>query len=801
MLRIINQIDWFVRNEDKASHHINVVSHYDDDTLLDKNGKLIQIIKLQGIDFVTRDEETLDLFKNRRNNLWKNFSSEFAVYFWEVRRKKALFPEGEFDEGFAKEVNEAYRERIAASDMFQSDLYLAVMTKPAEGILNWGFNILKSINHQVDKTEKRNYLIKCHHELCNATRKIMSSLSDYKPTLLGIDTRKSVKFSEPLEFLSQLINFDSFPVPLNSGDACQVLPRNRLFFNHKAGVIEMRMADDSKKFAAMLSIKAYTPITYQGLLDEISSLKIEYALTQSFRFYDRQVAKSRLRDQQKEMRQTQDESITQTEQITDAFDDAASGEVSFGAHHLTVACYAGSQEELNKHIATLVSRFSDLDIVCVRETVGCECGFWAQLPGNFSYILRAADISTKNMSALMSLHNYSVGKMKGNHWGHPVTIFETLSGSPYYFNFHYKDVGNFLVFGSMGSGKTMLVGFLILQSMKFGGKRIIFDKDRGLEILIRLMDGVYERIKPGVPTGFNPCQLEDTALNRKFLSSLFKKILTIKGEILTESDSSLIENAIDGVYRLEPRERQFSHIASFFGAKKPGSLRLRFDQWHSHGSHAWLFDNVEDKLNFSPNVLGFDLGNILSDADCKTPALMYLTYRVSQALEGHRGILFFDEGWISLNDPYFNDILNDWSRTPRKKDNIFGMATQVANDTVNSAVSKSINESAFCKIFFPNSSADQDVYMNAFGLSAYEYRLVKTLPDDQYYFLLIHGRSTNKESVVVRANVKDMHGLIAVVSAREQSLMVLDQLLAEVGEDPKIWRPLFYQRLKIREQK
>ena len=54
------------------------------------------------------------------------------------------------------------------------------------------------------------------------------------------------------------------------------------------------------------------------------------------------MAKTRLRDQQKEMRQTNDESITQTEQLTEAFDDAASGEVGYGAHHLTIACFANS---------------------------------------------------------------------------------------------------------------------------------------------------------------------------------------------------------------------------------------------------------------------------------------------------------------------------------------------------------------------------------------------------------------------------------------------------------------------------
>jgi type IV secretion system protein VirB4 len=350
-------------------------------------------------------------------------------------------------------------------------------------------------------------------------------------------------------------------------------------------------------------------------------------------------------------------------------------------------------------------------------------------------------------------------------------------------------VGNFLIFGAMGSGKTVLVGFLILQSMKFGGKRVIFDKDRGLEIVVRAMNGVYEIIKPGVATGFNPCQLDDSAENRKFLSNLFSKILLTSNE----SDLSVIENAIDGMYRLEKGDRQFCHIASFFGVKKKDSLRARFDQWHSEGAHAWVFDNAIDSLNLNADVIGFDLGHILSDAICKTPALMYLTYRVEKAIENHRGMLFIDEGWHALNDEYFRELINDWSRTPRKKNNIFGLATQVVNDTTNSLISKSINESSFCKIFFPNASADRKIYIEDFGLSEYEYELVKTLPDDQHFFLLIHGRSTNKQSVVVRVNLKGMENEIAVISAREESLKILDDIRLKVGNDPLVWLPFFHE--------
>ena len=112
--------------------------------------------------------------------------------------------------------------------------------------------------------------------------------------------------------------------------------------------------------------------------------------------------------------------------------------------------------------------------------------------------------------------------------------------------------------------------------------------------------------------------------------------------------SQIIERAIDGMYRLDTVITSAMSSCFFFWCKKKGSLRARFDQWHSDGTHAWVFDNADDTLNLNPDVLGFDLGHILTDKECKTPALMYLTYRVEQALEGQRGILFFDEGWLCI---------------------------------------------------------------------------------------------------------------------------------------------------------
>src|SRR5579872_1376996 len=366
-----------LKREEPVSRFINIIGHYDDETLLDKSGKLIKIIKLSGLDYVTQADHVLNNYKNHRNNLLKNFSSEFAMYFWSIRRKDFNYPCGEFQNSYADSVNEQYKKMIMQRKMFHAEHYLAIITKPPEGFINKGFSLLKQLNHKVDKILKKAYLHNRHQELCDITRKVLSALSDYQSRILSAYDKNGIQFSEPLELISELINFDKFPVALKTENAAVSLARKQLFFNHRSGMVELREAHGAKKFAAVLAIKAYSSLTYPGMFDGLNELEIEFTVTQSFRFFDRQVAKTKLRDQQKDLMQAKDESIRQTEQIDEAVDDTASGEVGFGAHYFTLVCYADTQEELNKHIATVVAYFSDLDIVCVRETIASECGFWA----------------------------------------------------------------------------------------------------------------------------------------------------------------------------------------------------------------------------------------------------------------------------------------------------------------------------------------------------------------------------------------------------------------------------------------
>ena len=75
--------------------------------------------------------------------------------------------------------------------------------------------------------------------------------------------------------------------------------------------------------------------------------------------------------------------------------------------------------------------------------------------------------------------------------------------------------------------RRLCLTFLLAQAFRIRPepKAVFFDKDRGAEIFVRAVGGAYEVLQPGMPTGFNPLQLENKSTNRDFLLRLLKAML------------------------------------------------------------------------------------------------------------------------------------------------------------------------------------------------------------------------------------------------------------------------------------
>ena len=53
--------------------------------------------------------------------------------------------------------------------------------------------------------------------------------------------------------------------------------------------------------------------------------------------------------------------------------------------------------------------------------------------------------------------------------------------------------------------------------------------------------------------------------------------------------------------------------------------------------------------------------------------------------------------------------------------------------------------------------------------------------------------------VVARLDLSGMEDIIMVLSGRAETVGILDEVRAEVGEDPEKWLPVFQERVRNRE--
>lgn len=768
-----------VAKEAPAGRHLPYGHHVDDHTIATRDGLLMQVIALRGLLFETADTEEINYRKRLRDAMLQSIgSSRFALYHHIVRRRVDVRLDGAFGDPFSAKLDAAWQGRLDRRQLFVNDLYLTLIRRPLQGRVGLLDGLREKLGGTRSAAESETYELR---QLDTAREALMAALGSYEPTLLGVYEGKAGLCSESLEFLSTLYNGENRPVLLPTQDIGAYLPDRRISFGQET--VELGPTGHAaRSYLGIVSIKDYPGQTSPGMFDELLRLPFELTVSQSFGFIERQAALGRMNLTLRRMRSAEDEALSLRADLSNAKDEVAAGRSGFGEHHMTIAVRGASPAEVDAGVAEVQATLADLGIIAVREEIALEPAFWAQFPGNFKYIARRGLVSTGNFSGLASGHNFALGQPHGNHWGDAVTLFETTAAGPYFFNFHQGDLGNFTIIGPSGSGKTVALNFLLAQARKFDPRIVFFDKDRGGELFIRAIGGRYDVLRPGAASGLNPLQLKDNAANRQFLIDW---LALLAGGASVE-ELAEIKDAVDANYAQPPHHRRLRHIVELFrGGHRPRAddLWSRLRPWWGDGERAWLFDNAVDATDLSARSVGFDMTQILDDPAVRTPAMMYLFHRVEERLDGSPAIIVVDEGWKALDDDVFVRRIKDWEKTIRKRNGIVGFATQSAQDALESRIASAIIEQAATQIFMANPKARHEDYVEGFGLTPHEYELVRSLPDSAHCFLVKHGH----ESVVARLNLSGERELLTILSGRERTVRILDELRGLHGDAPEAW--------------
>ena len=763
-----------------------------------RSGDYVATWRLAGISFETQDEADIAAAKEGLVNLLRSLGGgQYALWSHKVRREVRERLDAHYDNAFATRLNDAYSASFERHRQMRTELYISLLYRPSAGKVTQLFGNLFGLARRTlaeIRAEDQEGL----DELGDAARMVERALEAYRPVRLATQTKGQVVFSEMLTFFGYLVNGVWEDVPLRRASIDQYLATSRLHFGDNNGRLQL-VHPRAIRFAGFLDIQDYPKWTESGVANTILYADYEYIETQSFSILNRRDAQASLERQRGQMHAAEDASETEISEISEALDDLIAGQIEVGEYHYSLAILTDTLDTLGKAMSDARAVLQDqAGFKMAAIDVVPEAAWFAQLPGNWDLRPREAKLTSRNFAGLSPLHNFEAGKRDGNPWGQAVALFQTPSGQPFYFNFHvspgYRNAegealaGNTFICGTTGSGKTVLQTSLLAFSLKYKGLRAVcFDKDRGMEIGIRAMGGTYRALERGQPTGFNPFQLEATEANIQFCERLVK--LLVGGE-LSARDENEISSAVRTVMggHVSHGVRSLSLLVQNLSAVGDNSLAERLHKWMRGHALGWVFDNAEDDLDFERGqIFGFDYTEFLDDAEIRTPVMAYLLHVTEALIDGRPFIYIMEEFWKPLMDAHFSDFALNKQKTIRKQNGLGIFVTQSPSDVLSHAIGRTMVEQSVTQIYLPNPRADRVDYVDGFKLTDAEFEVVRSLSETSRTFLVKQGRT----SAICRFDLSGMTDILKIISGTTESVLALDSIRAEVGDDPEAWLPLF----------
>ncbi|HHF7374000.1 VirB4 family type IV secretion/conjugal transfer ATPase [Legionella bozemanae] len=787
------------------------------------------VLKVQGIPFITQAPETLNQLNSQLHQAMLHLDERFIQYVTIHRKKENIELQGAFKSNFARHVNDKYHARFAGKNLYHNSIYLTTVLKgDTSSKAARSLSFMERL--KASQSPKGKVLLREENltALKAKMQQLKTSLSPFKPCLLG-DNDQALGYSELLAFLSLIPNGgDSLPfqrpcsyspiaksIPevwgteslYPDGHLGQYLCNKQLYFGQS--IQFQGAASNDVCFAAILSVKQYGQYTASVVLDSLLELDCEFILTHSFAPIPREVALDTVNKKREKLINAHDASLSQINHLSVLEDGLSSQTIRLGYHHNTLMLVAASKEELEDAIREAVKIYAASGMVLIRETIGQELAFWAQLPTNHHFITRSALITSHNFVDFCSLHNYETGFRDGNHLGAAVTLLETPSRTPVYFNYHSRSSktnpakGHTAIYGATNAGKNTLVAFLDAQMGRYNNRSFFLDRDEASKIyVLSCGNSIYSVISPeyAQTTGMNPLQLPDTPKNRSFvkdwLGHLVKKN---EEEELSGSLTEVLNESVNYVFEhLEPHHRTLTNLSKCLPYDFPRWFELR--RWlkghgvTNDGEYAWLFDNEKESLCFDFDKVGFDITYLMDEmsSTVSTPVYMYLLHRMRLCLDGRLTSFIIDEAWQVLGSRFWKKNLKSWLATIRKKNGHFIFMTQAPESVVYSDIASDILTNVATTIYFPNPTASESIYLDKLNLSRAELAHIKHLTAESRQFLVKQGQ----ESMLCTLDLSALADEIRVFSGYLASVRLLDNIITEVGDNPDIWLPVFLERSK-----
>ena len=736
-------------------------------TLRCDNGTYVRVFKIEGVDLTSAREETvLSMFEARK--AWLDNMADMQVTCRVLTlRDRAPIDDNKNDFGnkWLKIVDDKWRENL--SRVYKNDHYLIL-----------------SIADRKDAVKDLNY----------ATQSTLANLNDYGIKVLR-ESDDSPAHLSPIYPFVRVLNPITKPLPkvrnAQSYQLKELLTAEGIHFTGEEGIIKY-FSGDKTKYALTMGIRNSGDYMDESMMSSLLAIDCELTVLHNIHPIFKPKARMILVQQQKMSSVTSfsGDVIDQYGAALAAIEDSDADHQSLVEYSMSFILKGDSLEEIafaESEVQRICRLFS---VTPVRENWIAQATFFNQFPG-YDMCGRTYFYLSRIVALAVSFEQLSTGLPRSD-WGEgAITVFRTMSGSPYRFQFHISAdesaVAHCCIVGPTGQGKTTLLTFLAGQAMRHADLKVyFFDRHRGAEIFTHMVKGKYVGFSgERKNVSLNPFDSRDTMSNRAFLRNWLKSI-TMATDAMSEREAArAVTTAFD---YLKPEERVLTNLyKSCFSPT--GTMRRELYRWVNPDQYGNIFNAEHDSLDLTTNrFVAFDFTEIFDDDILAAASISYIMHRIhAESTEtGNPALVMIDETAPMLKHEMFRDAFIKGLQEGRKKRQAYLCAFQQPNIIDTLGVGDAVRGQCKTMIFFRNTQATPESY-EKWNLTESEYDFIsgKSYRDCPYAILVKRPDADDGkgESVILDVNLGGLGPYLKLYNSGIKNVLLVDSLVKEFGED------------------
>ena len=248
-----------------------------------------------------------------------------------------------------------------------------------------------------------------------------------------------------------------------------------------------------------------------------------------------------------------------------ALQELGSDQVSFGYVTATVTVLDADATAADEKLRAVERTIQGRGFVTIPETLNAVDAWLSSIPGHAYANVRQPIVSTLNLAHMMPVSAVWAGQERNAHLdGPPLIVTRTDGATPFRLVTHIGDVGNTLVVGPIGMGKSVLLATLALQFRRYAGSRIFaFDMGRSIRATVLGLGGEHYDLGTDGAIAFQPLARIDQDSYRAWAAEWVQGRLIHEGVVVGPDEKDV---RVVGAEQSRQRAARSAHHDRLVGA-------------------------------------------------------------------------------------------------------------------------------------------------------------------------------------------------------------------------------------------